>query len=78
MTPEQKIGRARSLIEDALFIELMDQFEAAAVDAAVYAKATDHDARQAALCEVKAIRDLRAKLAAIVREANPSRKDAPA
>ena len=78
MTNEQRIARARALMDDELFIALMNEFEASAIDAAIYAKATDHEARQAACAEAKAIRDLRAKLAAIVREAKSTRKDAPA
>lgn len=78
MTPEQRVARARALLEDPLFIELINEFEASAIDAAIYAKPTDHDARQAACVEAKAIRDFRAKLTAIVREAKLPRKDAPA
>lgn len=78
MTNEQRIARARSLMDDELFIALMDEFEASAFDAAVYAKPADHEARQAACAEAKAIRDLRGKLAAIVREAKSDRKAAPA
>lgn len=78
MTPEQRIARARSLIDDALFVQIMAEFEAAAIDRAIYAKATDDEGRRAALCDARAIRDLRQKLTAIVREANPVRRDAPA
>lgn len=78
MTNEQRIARARALMDDELFIALMNEFEASAFDAAVYAKPADHEARQAACAEAKAIRDLRGKLAAIVREAKSDRKDAPA
>lgn len=78
MTNEQRIARARALIDDELFIALMNEFEASAFDAAVYAKPADHEARQAACAEAKAIRDLRGKLAAIVREAKSDRKAAPA
>jgi hypothetical protein len=78
MTPERRIACARALLDDELFNALMDEFEASAIDAAIYAKPTDHDARQAACAEVKAIRDLRSKLAAIVREAKSTAKDAPA
>jgi hypothetical protein len=78
MTNEQRVARARALMDDDLFIALMNEFEASAIDAAIYAKPADHDARQSALCEARAIRDLRGKLNAIVREANSTRKDAPA
>jgi hypothetical protein len=78
MTNEQRVARARALMDDELFIALMNEFEASAFDAAVYAKPADHEARQAACAEAKAIRDLRGKLAAIVREAKPDRKAAPA
>ena len=78
MTNEQRISRARALLDDPLVISLLDALEAAAIDTAIYAKPADHDARQSALCEARAIRDLRGKLHAIVREANSLRKDAPA
>jgi hypothetical protein len=78
MTPERRIASARALLDDELFNALMDEFEASAIDAAIYAKPTDHDARQAACAEAKAIRDLRSKLAAIVREAKSSAKGVPA
>jgi hypothetical protein len=78
MTNEQRIARARALMDDDLFIALMNEFEASAIDAAIFAKATDHEARQAACAEAKAIRDFKAKLAAIVRGAKSSSKDAPA
>lgn len=78
MSPEQRVARARGLLDDEFFLALMGELEADAIDAAIYAKPTDHDARQAACAEAKAIRDLRAKLTAIVREANPTRKGAPA
>jgi hypothetical protein len=78
VTNEQRVARARALLDDDLFIALMDEFEASAFDAAVYAKPADHDARQAACAEAKAIRDFKAKLAAIVRDAKSPLKAAPA
>jgi hypothetical protein len=78
MTPERRVACARALIEDELFNSLMNELEASAIDTAIYAKPAEHDARAAALSKAKAIRDLRAELAAIVRNANQPRKDAPA
>ena len=78
MTNEQRIARARTLIDDELFNALMDELEASAIDTAIYAKPAEHDARAAALSKAKAIRDLRAELASIVRNANPQTKVAPA
>lgn len=78
MTPEHKAARAVALMADELFISLMDELEASAIDVAIYAKASEHDKRQAALCEAKAVRDLKAKLEALARNAKSTFKAAPA
>lgn len=70
---------ARSIIGIPLFNELMDGLEQAAVDQAVNANPTNHEARQAHLAQVRAIRDLRSNLTVISQEDQvKERKKAPA
>lgn len=70
---------ARDILSIPLYSELMDELEKAAVNAAVYAEYDDHEARQAHLAQVKAIRDLRSRVEVISREdQSTNRKQAPA
>ena len=70
---------ARGILAVPLFTELMDELEQAAVNAAVYASPTDHEAHQAQLAQVRAIRDLRSRIEVISREDQAiDRKKAPA
>jgi hypothetical protein len=70
---------ARGILSIPLFPELMDELEQAAVNAAVYAEYTNHEARQAHLAQVRAIRDLRSRIEVISREdQSTDRKKAPA
>ena len=59
---EAKQAHARALIDDPVFIEIMDGLEEAAIDKAIFADTTDSDLRHAALTEARSIRQLRAKL----------------
>ena len=70
---------ARSILGIPLFNELMDGLEQSAVDRAVHASPTDHEARQAHLAQVRAIRDLRSQLT-VISESDQvkERKKAPA
>jgi anti-sigma factor RsiW len=70
---------ARSILAVPLFTEIMDGLEQDAMNSAVHAKYEDHEARQAHMAEVRAIRNLRSKLAVISKEDQASeRKQAPA
>jgi len=70
---------ARAILSIPLYAELMDELEAAAVNAAVYAKYDDHEARQAHLAQARAIRDLRSRIEVISKEdQSGDRKKAPA
>jgi hypothetical protein len=70
---------ARGILAVRFFDELMDGLEQDAVNSAVAADFTDHGARQAHLAEVRAIRNLRSKLAVISQEDQArERKQAPA
>lgn len=70
---------ARSILGIPLFGELLDELERASVDQAVNSKYNDHEARQAHLAQVRAIRDLRSQLT-VISESDQvkERKKAPA
>lgn len=67
---------ARDILSVPLFADLMGEMEAAAINAAVYAKYDDDAARQAHLADVKAIRSLMSKITAVSKEdaEQPARK----
>jgi hypothetical protein len=70
---------ARGILAIPLFTELMDALEAAAINQAVFAKYDDHEARQAHLASVRAIRDLRSSIEIISKEDQSiDRRKAPA
>jgi hypothetical protein len=70
---------ARTILGIPLFNELMNGLEQASVDQAVNSKYDDHEARQAHLAQVRAIRDLRSRLTVISEEDQvKARKKAPA
>ena len=74
-----KADAARSILGIPLFTELMDELEQTAVDRAVHAQPTDHEARQAHLAQVRAIRDLRSRITILSTEDQvKERKKAPA
>ena len=62
MNEDQKKAHAKTLFADPLVHEILGKMEEGAVNTGVYAESTDHDARQAAMAEVRAIRALRSKL----------------
>lgn len=70
---------ARTILGIPLFDEVMRELEQSAIDQAVTASPTNHDLRQAHLCMVKAIRDLRSQLEVFSKEdQSKSVKKAPA
>jgi len=74
-----RANAARGILAVPLFDELMDGLEQDAMNSAVHANYEDHQARQAHMAEVRAIRNLRSKLAVISQEDQAKdRKQAPA
>lgn len=70
---------ARALLAIPLFDDLLTDLERNAVNAAVNAQYDNHEARQAFLAEVRAIRNLRTNIEVISKEDQPIvRKPAPA
>lgn len=68
MTPDERTRSAQAILAIPLYGELMDELEAAAVNAAVYAQPTDHEARSAHIGEVRAIRSLRSRIELLANE----------
>jgi len=82
MTDAEKVAQARALLDMPIFHKLWDEMEEGAINACLYAKATDteteSEVRASRAAEARAIRNFRSKLNALVSEANVSRKGAPA
>jgi hypothetical protein len=76
---DERTRSAQSILAIPLFDELMQELEAASVNSAVYAKYDDHEARQAHLAQVKAIRELRSRIEVLAKaDQSTGRKQAPA
>lgn len=78
MRPEEKTACARALNDNPLFHLLMDEMDATAVEGCVYADPTDQEKRAAMAAEVRAIRELRQKIMALVEDPSQQNTDAPA
>jgi hypothetical protein len=79
MTDQERAHAAQAIIAIPLYSELMDELEQQAVNAAVYAQSTDHEARQAHCATVRAIRDLRSRIEVLAKaDQSTGRKKAPA
>jgi hypothetical protein len=59
MTPEQRTYHARELRDNPVLAEIIARIEAEAIDVMTFAKPPDHDTRQAAAAELRAIRNFR-------------------
>jgi hypothetical protein len=68
MSPEERRRAADSVLNIPFFHDLFDEIEKQAIDACIYAKHDDHEARQAFAAEVRVIRKLRLRLEAISKE----------
>lgn len=76
---ERKIAAARDILAIPFFDELMKDMESSAVNSAVGASYNDHEARQAHMASIRAIRDLRSRLGTIANDGQPGGgKKAPA
>lgn len=67
LSTEARIAGARELSDNKYFQTLLEEQEKAAIDMMVYAKPDDHETRQAEAAFVRAVRNLRARIAADVR-----------
>lgn len=79
MSQSDRASAAQAILAIPLFDELMDGMEAEQVNMAVNAKYNDHEARQASMAALRAIRNLRSRIGALASEGQPSGgKRAPA
>lgn len=74
--PNERKSAAQAMLAISLFYELLNEHEAAAINRAV--SATDHDARQAATADIRAIRNFRSKVETLAEGQSMVRKQAPA
>ena len=77
MDNEEREFHAREIINNPLFRIITDKMESDAVNKAVNAPLTDHDTRQAAIAELRAVRTFRRECESIIRT-KPVPKAAPA
>ena len=75
MSPDERRAQAHALQNIPLLHDLLDEIERGQIEATIYA-ADDGD-RFARAAEVRAIRSLRTKLAALIAEANPKQGFSP-
>lgn len=79
LTISERAAAAQAILGIPLFNELMNELEAAEVNKAVAARYDDHEARQANMAAIRAIRDLRSRIGALANEGQPTGgKKAPA
>ena len=79
MTPDERRRAADAILNIPFFNVLFDEIEKGAIDACVFAKFDDHEARQAHAAEVRVIRKLRSRLEAISKEGQSGQgRSAPA
>jgi hypothetical protein len=79
MTEEDRRHAAQAVLEIPFFSQLWDEIEQAAINACIFAKHDDHEARQAYAAEARAIKRVRERLESIAKDgqSGPSRR-APA
>jgi hypothetical protein len=77
MTPQDRKALAEQILTNPLTDLVLSEIERDAVERGVFAPATDHEARAAAMAEVRAIRAFRHHLTASLRD-TAARKGAPA
>lgn len=79
MTNEERQRAASAVLSIPFFNTLMDEIEQAAVNACIFAKYDDHEARQAHAAEARSLKSIRSRLAAISQEGQaPVSRKAPA
>lgn len=72
MTDDDRRRAAQAFLEFPLVVQLFDEFEQAAINATIYAKYDDHEARQAHAAEARAIKRIRQRLVDLSKEVDTS------
>jgi hypothetical protein len=78
MTDEDRRHAAQAVLEIPFFSQLWDELEQAAINACIYAKNTDHEARQAFAAEARAVRTVRSRLESLSKGQSSGGRKAPA
>lgn len=78
MTDDDRRRAAQSALEIPFFNELWNELEQAAINACIFAKNTDHEARQAYAAEARAIKQVRQRLESIANGQSGVGRKAPA
>lgn len=68
MSPEDRRAAADAILSIPFFNALMDEIEHAAINACIFAKYDDHEARQAHAAEARAIKRVRERIESIARD----------
>lgn len=78
MTDDDRRRAAQSALEIPFFNELWNELEQAAINGCIFAKNTDHEARQAYAAEARAIKQVRQRLETLAAGGNSVGRRAPA
>lgn len=80
MTNEDQRRAAEAILSIPFFNKLWDDLEQSAINACIFAKHDDHEARQAFAAEARAIKSIRSRLESISKEgqSEPVSRKAPA
>lgn len=78
MSPEDRRHAAQAILEFPLLMELFAELERQAIDACLYAKLTDDEARLAHAIEARTIRNLISRLRSLANEGQTEPRKAPA
>ena len=76
--PAERKSAAQSILAIPLFNELMNDLETEQVNIGVNAKYDDHEARQASMAALRAIRNLRSRIGSLAEGQPGGGKKAPA
>lgn len=77
MNDEQRAYHAKAVLDNPVFRELMARLEDEALERGINAKFNDHEARQAAMSDIRAVRSFRSACESMTRN-KPEPKAAPA
>lgn len=71
MSPDDRRRAAQAILEFPLLMDLFNEMEQAAINACLYAKLTDDDARLAHAVEARTIRNLLSRIRSIAEDGQP-------
>lgn len=78
MTDEDRRRAAQAILEFPLLMELLNEFEQVAINATLFSKSTDHEARLAHAVEARTIRNLLSRIRSIAGQTETVSRRAPA